>query len=557
VKKLIHPSDKRDVTLTIDPPRALGDPTATAEAWRNLENNLRALRGTQPGLLADVALPAESELVFARDGMLSARSANHWWSSCSVPRLAAREMLRKLELHGAVGCFLAPSHSAQVRAALDRIRPEQALIIAVPLTDDLKLILHCEDFASDIAAHRLWFAAGEEWDRELGAILDSRPGLAAPSQFIRMPSADAEMLAGMISSAQRVFSTVASRRTDELRALPAAPSSNALTGLCIVAPSRFRLWNDVGGALLSAMRRDAGWRHFDPDDPCSSSTLALAHSSRQCGALLTANTSRADLKGVVPESVRWITWLTTPRIPHFRAVGPRDALLLADEHWIDAAVRAGWPRERLHPARWPYILEGLARRPAAPCGIIADTRSLERPEDLNDYSSHGLLWDFIRQEILASPFVLGEDLAEYLSSRMHDFAIADDAFPRARFIDQLMIPAWQQSIARILIGAKVPLKLAGEGWESIAEFRAHAAGPIHSRDALSAALSECAAVLHVWPVNCVHPIDFCGIPVIPRPADAKSLLLAARRAIVGTTAPGKASIPPLSHQLISRILDCG
>lgn len=550
---MIHPPDKREVTLTIDPPLASRQSAAAKQAQANLERNLTALRSTQPDLGHDAALSPETELVFARDGSLSARLGNRWWSGCSVPRLAARELLRKLELHGAVGCFLAPTHSSQVRAALDRLRPEQALLVAVPSSGDLTLMLHCDDLSADIAGHRVWFAAGDSWQRQLEQILEQHSGLAAPSQFIRMPAADADLIAGMVSAAQQAFATIATRRAESLRAIRSSPRAGSASKTCVIAPSRFRLWNDAGHALLTAFG-ERECVHLDPDDPCSSSTIALASAAAECATLLCANSTRADLAGVVPDSVRWITWLTTPRIPEFRAVGGQDALILADAAWIDAAVRAGWPREHLYAARWPAVVQSTPRRAASPCAIFADTHNLNRPDELNDYSSHGLLWDFIRDELQNDPFCLGSDPAAYLSQRMSRFEILADAFPRARFVDQLIVPAYQQGVARAMASAKVPLRAFGAGWSEIPEFRAIAGGPLTSRSAFAAALADCSAVVHVWPVNCVHPSESCGIGVIAQQADAKSLVLAARRAIVGTNNDEKPGIPPLSHDLIHSIL---
>jgi len=554
VKKMLHPPDKREVTLTIDPPLASRQSAAAKQARENLEHNLAALKSTQPDLQHDTGLAPETELVFARDGSLSARLGNRWWSGCSVPRLAARELLRKLELHGAVGCFLAPTHSSQVRAALDRLRPEQALLVAVPSIVDLMLMLHCEDFSADLTGHRVWFAAGDSWQHQLAQILEQQSGLAAPSQFIRMPAADADLIAGMVSAAQQALATVGTHRAEALRAIRSSPRPGSTSKTCVIAPSRFRLWNDAGHALLNSVG-EGECVHLDPDDPCSSSTIALANAAAECGTLLCANTSRADLAGVVSDSVRWITWLTAPRIPEFRAVGARDVLILADAAWIDAALRAGWPRERLHAARWPAVVKSTPRRAASPCAIFADTHNLDRPDDLNDYSSHGLLWDFIRDELLNDPFRVGGDLAAYLAQRMSRFAISADAVPRARFVDQLIVPAYQQGIARVLAAAKVPLKIFGAGWTGISEFRAHAAGALTSRSAFVAALAECSAVVHVWPVNCVHPSDSCGISVIAQQPDAKSLLLGARRAIVGTNNDKGAGIPPLSRALVRGILE--
>src|ERR1041384_3766051 len=99
---------------------------AEAAADRNRESNLRALRRTQPRLVERIgAVAAEVEWVFGRDSTLTALQGEQWWSGCSVQERAGGKLLEKLELRGTVGCFLCPTHSAQIRAALDRLKRDR------------------------------------------------------------------------------------------------------------------------------------------------------------------------------------------------------------------------------------------------------------------------------------------------------------------------------------------------------------------------------------------------------------------------------------------------
>src|SRR5438309_2092337 len=106
--------------------------TAAVAARRNFQANLLALQGRQPELAAAVAgdLP-DVEWVLARDGVLTARMGDAWWSGCSLPRRAAGSLLEKMDLKAMVTCFLSPTHAGQVRVTLDRLSGAQALIAVV------------------------------------------------------------------------------------------------------------------------------------------------------------------------------------------------------------------------------------------------------------------------------------------------------------------------------------------------------------------------------------------------------------------------------------------
>src|SRR4051812_36646301 len=149
--------------LELEPATASCPPLASAAARQanfNHQQNVGGLRETQPELTA-LRSNEVVEWVFARDGSLTALDRNgKWHGGCSVPHRAAEELLGSLEISANVACFLAPAHAAQIAIALDRLKAHQAVIAVVPEMGDLNIALHCDDFAKDIAAHRLWFVAG-------------------------------------------------------------------------------------------------------------------------------------------------------------------------------------------------------------------------------------------------------------------------------------------------------------------------------------------------------------------------------------------------------------
>ncbi len=526
-----------DVTLLADKPTR-----ASLRAGENLAANLRALEATQPDLIKAVERVApDVEWLFGRDGSLTARDTRgRWLAGCSLPRRAAREMLKKLEVSGSVACFLAPPHAAQVAVALEVMRPEQAVVALVPAIEDLAAMLRCDSFAEAIAAHRLWFVAGETWPAQLSDLYELQIGLAPPGQFIRVAASGEDVIEPLIGEAQRAISQLTVRRSERMNAVRSKPWRRLATRrLCVVAPTRFRLWNDLGHALVTAAKDaehsgdDFTWTLYDADDPARGSPLTLATAARECGALLTANTARCDLPGLLPDEMPWVTWVTGARVPRCEAAGPNDVLLVADPHAVESARRTGWTESRVRIATWaPELMAacGFANRVASVCeaasggpghpapdalAIIADTRTLAAPEELNDYSSHTLLWESIRDELLRNPLAIADaDVHAYLMSRLRKMDISPDGFPVQGFIDHLIVPAYQQGVARALLRERRPLALHGNGWQTIPEFAPHAHGPVGSRVQFAERLASSRSLVHVWPTRHAHPVDFTGRPVV-------------------------------------------
>lgn len=536
----------------------LDTPTlAERRAAVNLRTNLAALARSQPDLvpwIADQHLGVE--WVFARDGTLSAlEESDQWWSGCSLPARVADKILSRLEVRGAVGCFLMPPHAAHIRKALEMLRPEQALVAIVPEMRDLSMTLHCEDFSAEFAAHRLWFAGGAAWEVGLKRVFDDHPGLATPTSFVRTPDADSDAVDAMVATAQQVIGEITACRAAAIQELRQTARSKRPMTLCVLAPSRFRLWNDIGDMMLGIFSGadEIPIRHFDADDPLNSSPLALAEAIRDCGALFTANTARGDLPCLLPEAAPWITWLTTARIPAASLATPEDRLIVVEPALRQAAIRAGWQAARVHVGGWPdravqTVVTG------AVIALIADTCSLDTPKDLIEYSSHSVLWEAIREELLRQPFAL-KDVNAYLKERMERLGVGEEAFARSRFIDKLIMPAYQQGVARALIGQGLPLRLYGAGWEALPESKPFAAGAVHSREHFNRALSESSALIHAWPAGLPHPIESSGLPLIRTwGRDLQTVVREALSMPHSTPSKSNRGSAPLSADFLQQIL---
>jgi hypothetical protein len=266
--------------------------------------------------------------------------------------------------------------------------------------------------------------------------------------------------------------------------------------------------------------------HVYLDEPLHGSPLAMLSAAVGCNAMVTADVARADMTELLPREMPWVTWLTTPRAPAFAAAGPSDALLVTDAGWKQLAVDAGWPADRVELARWPDLPAIWAAdsdrssvdvivEPPAGMAIIADTWPLDAPERLNDFSSQRLLWNSIREELEAQPLILaGTDPSSYLDDRLTRFSVSGEGLDRGLFVERLIVPCYGQGIARLLLGAGLPLQLYGGGWGDLSEFAAHAAGPIVSRAALREAVIGAAALVHVRPMTHAHPIEATGRPLV-------------------------------------------
>jgi hypothetical protein len=531
----------------------LSAPTlAFLQARNNLEQNRLAIRDTQPDLVIG-EFHEEVEWVFGRDRALTCRDgAGQWLCGCSLPRRAAAEMMQKLDIVGAVACFLSPTHGAQLRVALDKLRPEQAIIAIVSDTDQLAFLLACDSFELEIQAHRLWLVTGPRWMDAMRDLFRAEPGLSTPMQFIRLPIAD-ETIDALIAPAQKVFGDATSDRSMTIRTLRDSYQRQN-SRICLLAPSQFRLWNDAGAALMSAMA-ECDTIHVDVDQPRQTSSLKLAQSVHECGVIVSANIGRSDLQGVLSESVPFITWCSGERVPAYHHAAPLDRIVTG---YPKQAIANGWPPSKITEAAWPLDCN-TKPGPSGPghpnLAIIANTRPLDPPADLIEFSSHRVLWELIANDLLSDPFSLTDDIDSFLSRRMRKLDIVAEAFPAQRFVNELILPAYQQGLARILIRAKAPLSLFGAGWDRIPEFAGFAAGQVTSRENLREIASEHIGLVHMWPSTGPHPIDTLGRPVLRRRGShGTSFLNDAKQILTGRWTPPVETLPPMSAKMILSLI---
>ena len=321
-----------------------------------------------------------------------------------------------------------------------------------------------------------------------------------------------------------------------------------------LAAVEFRLW-DFGPQVLErelsmlAQSQPLTIRRFDTDDALCGSPLALLGASRECGCIVSVNVCRADCNQLVAPEIPWVTWMTEPGAPAFETAGPRDALILADERWRSMAKAAGWPAERVHVCGWPAAGEhssatnadsprsnslerpdqatknpalrstsepasGVLPRPSE-LGLICDTRKIQVPASVANFSSHRLLWELIDEELAANPLAV-EDVDAYLVNRAGQLNIAVDVLDRRRFIDELILPAYQQGLARLLIAANLPIRLWGKGWGDLPEFVLRVSGAILNQDDFEQAIAGCCGLIYCWPSRAAHPIQTTGKPIVYR-----------------------------------------
>ena len=523
---------------------------AEIEAESNYRANLEALARAQPHLALTLGVAdMEAEWIFARDGSLTAmQPGDRWWGDCSLPRRAGQFMFKTMEIHGVVACFLNPIHAAHLRVTLGMMEPQQAIIAIVGDPSALWLMLHCDDFTAEFRSHRLWFVTGEKWESDLKQLFADNPGLPTASQFIRAISTDNAPADALIAPAQKIFAEEQDRRG----ALARSAFANWLLrdkregNICVIAPSRFRLWNDAPFIVAQVARQAAPILEFDPDDPASASPLALAQRARECDAIVAANLSRADLPDIVPEDMPWTTWVTLGRIPRREDCRKHDRLLLAEPQWLDEARARGWKDDESELAGWPGLALPQDRNEGF-VALIADTRRLRAPRHISEYSSQLLLWELIQRELTADPFLINNVVArasnpcsressreesagrsmtstgwkpvpqagdQYLDSRIAQLRVAEESLNRAFFLEHLIVPAYQQGLARLLIEHGVPVRLFGEGWEKIPQFATHFGGAVETRERFAEILGRCAAVVHAWPSERAHPIDAIEKPIL-------------------------------------------
>lgn len=500
--------------------------------WR-WSNNLAALGCMQPDVAARLGdFPVEMQWVFARDGALTALDSDgQWWAGCSVPQRAAEKLLKSLDISPLVSAYLSPAHAELLVAARQRMGPEPALLAIIPSPGSARMILSTGDFADDIGSHRLWFIVSDDWADGLRQLLIDQPGLPPPGRFIRSRLTESEATDVMIGSAQQVLGEVASARSSELERrlagtiMPAAEIKRVL----VIAPSRFRMWDDAPLELLHHARKtNLDILRFDSADPASSSPLALALTAAECDAVLAADVYRADAANVVHTDKPWITWATRGGVRGFASAGPADRIITADADLREMALAAGWPVDRLTDGA---RASKIRPEPAQPnhLAILLDLPVVLIPPHIEDLSSHRLLWEHIDSEIDTNPLVIGDDPMRYLMDRASQLEISRDELDVHAFVDGLIIPRWQRSVARQLASAGIPIVLHGHGWSDDPSLAHYALGPVIDSAAFETALNNATAVLNVWPGSPAAFLNKANRAVVSGTSSLTTLLNSIRR----------------------------
>jgi len=535
---------------------------AQTVADANFAANAAALAASQAELARRIErLEIPLEFVFARDGFLTARDDGGWWTGCSVPLAAGRELLKTLELSGVVGCYVNPTHAGQLRACFERIAPHQAVIAIVPDLLTLGVMLRCDNFSHELRAGRLFFAGGWDWVGELERIFQDYPGLPLPQQFIRTALLEDDQLQRFAADAQAVVAVQTQRRSRRiaLLRLRAGRRDKPSGRWVVVAGSQLRL-GDLAAPALAAVLASTNVTHLDPDDPRQASPLAVAEAAVGADAIVVADVFRADMPDVLSGRTAWITWVTRDRLMPPDTQATRDGLILADPRWTAAAEQAGWNKNRMQIGGWPSVAQhnprGRQSGKVKLLGLLADTFALEIPARIKQFSSHGLLWEMIAEELLANPLALGTDPHEYLQRRMAKLDVREEGLDRLAFLDRLIYPGYHQGLAELARRAGLPLALLGRGWDQMPQFAPHAAGPIRSMAALAIAVADCGALIHPSPQPTSHCVEALGIAVVqPAGMTGDRFVQSARRASAQARPPQRPQHPVLSKSIVQNLID--
>lgn len=556
----------------LDRAPSFGGTLAERKATANRRASLTALRQTQPWI-ADSLPETDRALawVLGRDGSLTARRGERgrWLGDCSLPRRVAERLFRDLDAHAPVCCLLAPLHAAMVRVTLDRLRDEQALLVIVPDLSDLSAMLSCEDFSGDLTAHRLWFV-GPDVPGDIDRIYSLHPGLPVPGQFIR-PSATSCETEPLVTSAQQAFSQAVAKATGQMDRLRSRwrGTVTRVKNVCVLAPSRFRLWRDSTPALLHAIAETDGAlqaRPLDTDRPTQNAPLAVAKASLDADAILSADLGRGDIPGMVEDALPWITWITTRRVPNCVASATRDRLVLVDSSLVSAARAAGWQREQIVVADWPELDALVEAAPTHESSndipphllIAVDLPSITVPAEVDRFSSHAVLWDAILEELQRDPSALLDPAEDYLADRARRMGIDPGQLQRRRFLDCCIAGGFAIGIARLLSSSGVPVRIAGSGWDHIEPPFGQMVGAVTDRRQFLSLLRDARAIVNVM-IDALpgHPVHACGLPVLHAHGRSRGELLSATRSLMtGHVPPTPLRGRRLSGALLRQLLGC-
>ena len=353
---------------------------------RIFEANLAALRLIEPAL-ADVvghAAPPDEAVrpAFTRDGQLSLQvraegGAWAWFGRSSIPRVRAEALLANFESgHGNV---LLPgvAGGTEAQLLLGSLEVHRAVFIWEMQPEQLALAFRLHDCAAALAASRLvpFVCPAEALTATLLDILDARPGLLCPDRILMWPWCTYEQTGDLRNSIEVAWHEAEHRREQALNAL-----QPALAG---------RVGDLQGRPLIGSIHTDAetrcyvqavreAWPHAAETvihTAADVHPLARARGLMQSGPLglaLLVNTTRKDLRYVLPEALPAITWLASTIVPSTLAndIGPRDLLAVVNQAAVDKLEAVG--------------LEGRLVVAPPPCMATIDDDQLthDRPIDV-------------------------------------------------------------------------------------------------------------------------------------------------------------------------------
>src|SRR5690606_31873519 len=278
---------------------------------------------------------------------------------------------------------------------LARLSERQVLLVIFTDTSAAAWALRCVDVSEALAAGRLHIACGPDITAAIVDLAQREQGLVLPDTLFRPGDADSDEAVNLLERTRHALGAAARGRAEALAGAGAA-RGNAEGALVVIAPSRFRPWEDAGEALWSALAENGRAVRLDSDDPRQSSPLALAQRAAGASAIVSTGLLRSDLPGIVHADTPWLTWLGSPR-PAVPFTGGRDAILLSDPAWASAWKAAGWPDDRLAPVGWPrkpaLAGEATTAGAAGPVIMMHDLPPLDPSAEVERYSSHRLLWE--------------------------------------------------------------------------------------------------------------------------------------------------------------------
>jgi len=508
-----------------------------------LTANTAALALSQPDFLPLAALPPDLTPSPGRDASPTLKLAHVWWKSCSVPRAASRAMLESLVPSSTLACFLHPFHPAAIAEALSLLSPTQAVVALLESPQDLTAFLACDDFSADIAAHRLFFCPSTD---HLASFLAARPGLPTPGQFIRTDTLDDATCRSLIETCQSHFGHEHARRLAEVARLTTRPAPESPPARFVLATtSRYTPFADAPSALAALLPGEPTlWPH---DDPLHTSPLALLALAHTADAVITADLYRDCAQSLLPPALAFITLATRAPIPP-PTPNAHDRLILTHAALEPLAKAAGWSPQQYTLASLPQL---PATAPTSPAhlALLADTSPIPAspPAQIEDFSSHRLLWERIQSDLTSNPLLAGADIVAYISARRAELAIPEAGFPLATFAERLAIPLWQQSLARVLVGAGVPLRIHGAGWATAApDLAGLLAGPLTSPAAAHLALCSATALLPPYPLPGPHPIHSAPRPLLPLTTSDPATLARRAPSLLAAPPPPPTRLPTLT-----------